>query len=516
MKKKPEIKQFTASQMRNATRRASQHALIEGKRMMRNSGGYPDAGDVGRVRSDWSAQLITSTAFLRRSFKTIVARCEDARRGNPYAVRAVDFLKTYVVGGGIRPFPAAVDVNGNPMDSVNAVLARDWPRANDEIYRINSQPITAMEAQGIEFFTMMTDGSWLRQEISSKKGKSLLPRAFTVLSPTHLDFSRDTFENPYKLVDYTASSGQTILGQVMNPFFEPIGFNLDTYEGMFPASAMSIHFRTIEAEQRLGVPWLAPVVPWLWDIRSLFDDKILQSRLLTRYGVWEKKSAKKAMSKILNTEIDDGDESAELDKLSTYYSDEKPEPIQFDDTISNSLHPLMKMALHAIAVGLGFSYGRLTTDLEGANFAGGRINLITDAKVFNSLFRHFVKSSCQSVWDKFVEWEALTGRISMTDYLVNKWGFSQCYHLPEAEQWVDPLKDAQAQDLLYKTGQITLQQLCAMQGTNYLSIITQRAKEKKELIAAGLKELLPINDSAAGTAQQSNNQTGGTNGDENA
>jgi lambda family phage portal protein len=512
MNKKPAIEKRKVS----AVRKAQQHAFESGRAFERDQNRYGSSStyfpgaEIGRIRSDWMVNLCTSTSLLRSHYRRLAARSEDACRNNPYAKRVIDVLEMFTVGGGIRPFPAVVDASGNSEDALNSILAEDWKRANDELYRVGSQPVTAYEGQSIEFKTMVSLGSFLRQEIDGKKG-SILRRAFTIIKPTVLDFSKDTFENIY---NKKSEGSQTILGQNMNQYFEPQSFNIEGYDAAISASQMSLYYRTVEAEQRLGIPWLTPVITKLWDIEQLFGDKLLQSRQLTRMGIWEKKEAKKAMSKLLETD-DDENESITLERLSTYYADSEPKPIQFDDTMEDSFIPLIKIALHAVAVGMGFSYGRMTTDLEGANFAGGRINIIGDSKYFSSIFRHFAKSACQTAWNKFVEWEFLTGRLgslSYRDYLADKWRYSQCYHLPEGEQWVDPLKDAQAQDLLYKTGQITLQHLCALQGMDYRSIIKQRAIEKQELTAAGLSELLPSNEvAAASTSLQEDTEDETTN-----
>jgi lambda family phage portal protein len=490
MKKQPSKKPSAAIKGR-------QHAYNEGRAYEREHVRYGfselPAAEGGRIRNDWTAQLYTSTSLLRRSFKRLAARSEDAYRNNPYAKRVIDVLDTFIIGGGIRPFPAVVDASGNPADAINKILVEDWKRGNDELYRIGSQHITGYEGQSIEFKTMVSLGSFLRQEITGRPD-SMLRRAFTVIKPTTLDFSKDTFDIN-SINNKPPSGNQTVLGQNMNAYFEPQSFNVEGYDTPISSSQMSIFYRTIEAEQRLGIPWLTPVITKLWDIEQLFSDKLLQSRQLTRMGIWEKKAAKKAMSKLLDSDGEE-DEAVTLERLSTYYSEEAPQAIQFDDKIAEAFIPLIKIALHAVAVGMGFSYGRMTTDLEGANFAGGRINLIGDSKYFAHLYRQFAKSACQSLWNKFVEFEFMAGRIgtiSFREYLAAKWRYSQCYHLPEGEQWVDPLKDAQAQELLYKTGQITLQELCAVQGKDYKSIIKQRAIEKQELIEANLAELLPSN-----------------------
>jgi lambda family phage portal protein len=455
-----------------------------------NSAYYPSA-EVGGYRAEWIPQLCSSTSLLRGSYSVLASRSEHAWRTDPYARRAVDILRTFVVGSGLRPFPAVKYANGEPIEGLNAQLSRDWERFNDQAYRVGSQKITALEAQGIEFNTMVTLGSWLRQVVAAENN-NLLPYAFTIVKPTRLDFSHDNyFDDSFRL---NTGTPFTVLGQIMDKYMNPSAFWIDNERTVRSAENMSIHYRMIEAEQYLGIPWLVVSLGHIWDIQKLFEDKLTQSRILSRMGVWEKKENKKAMAKLLETD-EDGEDGIPFEKSQIYYADSEPKPIQFDDTIGESFSPLVKMSLHAIAVGAGFSYGRLTTDLEGANFAGGRINLITDSKIFNAMYKQFYKCSCQSMWNKFVDWEFLMNRIpaaTYAQYKADPWYYSQCYWLPEAEQWVDPLKDAQAQDLLYKTGQITLQQLCASRGENYKSIIRQRAKEKQELTEAGLGELLPV------------------------
>jgi len=486
---------------------------------------YPGA-ETGRFRADWLTKICTSTALLRQSYKILAARSEYAYRTDPYARRAVEILKTFVVGSGLRPFPSVKYIQtGEPVDGINKQLADHWERFNDEGVRMGSQNITVYESQGVEFITMVTLGAWLRQITKARPG-SFLPYAFTIVKPYRLDFSHDNYFEDASYLKSIAANGNapiTVLGQQMNSFAEPSAFWIEGEDKPRSSQNMSIHYRYLEAEQFLGIPWLTPSLGNIWDIQQLFEDKLTQSRLLTRMGVWEKKASRASYDAILETDTDGDEQSVPFDKQQIYYADEKPEPIQFDDKISESFDPLVRRALHAVAIGAGFSYQLLSSDLEGANFAGGRLNLITDSKIFRALYKQFYKSSCQELWNRFVSWEFLTGKIagaSYAQYLSDPWYYSQCFWLPEGEQWVDPLKDAQAQKLLYMTGQITLQQMCAAQGTNYKAIIAQRKKEKEELIAAGLEELLPTFSDAKAEAEiaailagdtQNANQNGGNN-----
>lgn len=458
---------------------------------------YPGA-EMDRHRQDWLTNICTSTSLLRRSIKTLIARSEYAYRTEPYARRAVDILNTFVVGSGLRPFPMVKLNIGTPVDSINNKLASDWERFNDEGMRIGSQQLTMYEAQGLEFVTTVTCGSFLRQIIKSRPG-SWLPYSFNIIKAHRLDFSHDDYYDQTGYNDLIAQGKPiTVLGQILNAYSEPSGFWLEGESKPRSSETTSIHYRPLEAEQYLGIPWLTPSLDKIWDTQQLSEDKLIQSRILTQMGVWGKRKDKAAIDSILETDSN-GDSSVPFDKAMMFYSEEKPEAIQFDDKISESYGPLVRMNLHAIAIGAGFSYQLLSSDLEGANFSGSRTNTIIDSKVFKKLYKSFYKMSCQPAWNKFVEWEVLTGKIpglSYDQYLRDKWYYNQCYWLPEGEQWVDPLKDAQAQKLMYQTGQITLQEICALRGKNYKSVIRQRQSEKKELQKAGLSELLPTFDGA--------------------
>jgi capsid protein len=456
---------------------------------------YPGA-DVDRHRSDWLTKICTSTSLLRKSFSTLAARSEYAYRTDPYAKRGIDILKTFIVGSGLRPFPSVKFVGSDePVEGLNDILAKDWERFNDQGMRVGSQQITMYEAQGIEFNTMAVLGSWLRQTVKSKPG-SMLPYSFSIIKPYRLDFSHDNFyDDVFYAKMIQAGEPLTVLGQQMNKNGEPTGFWIQGEDKPRSCDFMSIHYKSLEAEQYLGIPWLTTALGHIWDLQQLFEDKMTQSRILTRMGVWEKKENKDAIASLLGTDTTDSNEqSVPFDKAMIYYADVKPEAIQFDDSIAASFGPLVRMVLHAIAVAAGCSYQLLSSDLEGANFAGGRLNLITDNKMFRGLYKHFYKCSCQTAWNKFIDWEFLTGRvpgISYGQYLKDPWYYQQCFWLPEGESWVDPLKDAQAQKLLYMTGQMTLQELCANQGKDWKSVAKQRAKEKEYLKSLGLDELLP-------------------------
>jgi lambda family phage portal protein len=475
-----------AENLRQLKQAYFKHGLTAG--ISRSTEMYAPGADNGRLRGDWPTALKTATSIINSDFAYICARAELAIRTDSIAKRALQVLRTFTVGAGLKPFPAVVNPDGEAIESVNEILARDWDRFNDEGMRTGNERMTMTQAQSLELETIITYGSSLINTVRSRNG-SMLPFAFQIVKPTCLDFTKDNY---YGNSSEAMPASPILHGIARNSFMEPTGFHIIGEQVPRSAKNVSVHYYQSEAEQYLGLSWLTHVLPHIWDNQQLFQDKMYQSRALSRMGIWTKRRDAAAFDD-LATEQDDDDYYAPFEQGMMIRTQEKPEAIQLDDKLSETFGELVKLTVMMIGIGLGFSYQLLSSDLEGMNFSSARTNKIADSRFFRTLYKWFYKTCCQHRWEKFVEWEVLAGRlpISLPDFEKNRWYYTQCFWLPEGEDWVDPLKDAKAMETLYQMGIVTLQQLCAMRGTNYLAILKQRRREKELIEQAGLTELLP-------------------------
>lgn len=481
----------------------------------RRSKMYSPGADTGVMRGDWITSSKSATQMIREDFKNLCARSELAYRTDAVARRAINILTTFVVGQGNKPFPAVKYRNGDPVEGINNQLSADWERFNDQGVRNGTVEMTMYELQALEFATLAVYGSTLTNIVSSRKG-SWLPYAFQLLKPHRLDFSKDTFWDSLN----TDPENLIVHGMQLNQFAEPQKFFIENKIAPYTYDRMSLSFFPIETEQYLGLPWLTPVLPQIWDHQQLFDDKMRQSRIGARLGVRMPKEDQEGIAKLLDNDTS-GNSYFDLDFQGFYFSKGEPKPITITDPISDTFEPLVRMTLSYIAMGLGFSYQLLTSDLKGANFSGARTNTIADSRGFRTLYKRFVKMNLQTKWNKFVEWEVLTGRllqygVGVTEYQKDPWYYNQAYWLPmDGEDWVDPLKDQQALVLAYKTGQMTYQELCALTGKNWKSVLRQLQVEKEAFEAAGMEHLIPANidTSKSSTNANGSNQEKNQNGD---
>jgi lambda family phage portal protein len=506
LKTLPTIMEKTES-IRDYGNKMFTHGVNVGSRRATMS--YHPGAEGGVLRGDWTTTTKSATSIIREDFKTICARAEYAYRTDSVTRRAVNVLANMVVGQGIKPYPSVKLMgSGDMVDGINYQLAADWDRFNDQGVRNGTMNITMYQAQLLKFITMVIYGSVLQNKIKSRPG-SILPWAFQILKPTRLDFSKDTFINN-NLSEQIVNN--IIHGMKLNAYGEAEQYFFEGENFSRNAADIDLTFFPIEAEQYLGISWLVPVLPAIYDRQQLFFDKMKQSRIGARLGMQIPKDMQEGIQGLYTTDTD-GNQYVDLDFQGFAASDRDIKPISFTDPIADTFEALVRMEMIEIAIGMGFSYQRLTSDLQGANFTSGRINNIGDIKYFNVLFKQFTKSSSQFDWNRFVEWEAFTGRllkygVGYSQYLSDPWYYSQCYWLPkDREEWVDPFKDAQALLLLYKTGQITFQEMCSRSGKNYRSVIKQLKTERAELIDAGLESMLPENVSTSSKQSNSSNQT---------
>jgi lambda family phage portal protein len=481
---------FGRNKKRDANRenRYIYNRAIEHAKHILMSGRYAPGASKDRIRNDWLSSIKSMTDLISTEWETLVARSELATRTNAYAKNARNIILDHIVGTGLKPTPAVMDKDGMPAEKINGVLSEDWKRFNDQCIRTGVMATTFYEAQRIFLGTMFDQGSILLNTVSSRKG-SHLPFAFQLLKPSRLDFHRDTYT--WSDTSIPATEGQIVHGMKFNEFNEPTEFYIDNETKPFPASRMRLFFHQIEAEQYLGIPWLTPVLPFTWDLDHLLQDKIIAHRIVTNIALWIKKTDRKGLDQITDTD----DDTVPWERGAIMSTNEKPEVVQPDSDIEQGFQPLTRIYLHGIGAGLGFSYTLLTRDLDKANFASTQFNTIADNRYFQTMFKIFSKTVCQYVYEEFVKMEFMSGKIpgkTLADYRKDQWHYNQCYWLPTlGREWVDPLKNANALEQAYRTGYITLQELCSIKGKDWKQIARQRADEKRLLKELDLSEMLP-------------------------
>jgi len=470
--------------MLNRAMKIARHAM-QGTRGNREA--YLNGADQGPLRDGWDNTEKTNTQLIYSDWKTVTNRSEQMFRTNPYAKAAENVLLDHCVGEGLKPYAAVKNQNGELVNNVNKQLNSDWERFNEESIRgTNVEYTTSEYYQRLALSSIIRTGSVLVANVPSKKN-SMLPVAVQLLKPQRLNWDNDTYFN-YNHNKSSEYHNHTIHGMKLNNYGEVDYYNIDENKKVY-SDQMSIFFMQNEIEQYLAFPWLAPVINYLYDIDDLMQDRIFASRMVEKLGLWVKSNNK---DDFLNNTNDD--DRVDWSRGSIMFTKDKPEVIQSNDKTAETFAPLTRLYLHCIAACLNFSYIQLTRDLDRVNFASTRFNSVSDKKSFETLFHWFKKTFPTHMWNLFVEQEFIYNRMpgayNSTQYKNNAWKYNQVYFLPSGMDWVDPLKDNQALALAHSNGWMTLQEICALKGKDWKTVLRQYKEEKKFLKEHGLDEFI--------------------------
>ena len=432
---------------------------------------YYDGAGTDRLKNDWGYTTNSPYSNIKGDLKKLISRSRNSSDNNGLSENIDNTFENNVVGeNGIRPEPVVKD-NGELLEDVNKILTEGWKRYNDQWDRTAHSEY--YEVQKLMLRTIINSGSVVRNVVPGQK-KSYLPFANQTIEPDRLDWTVDTI--PKRQNDVKPAK-QTQFGIELDKYGVPLRFNVSGIKKPIDAKYMDIRFRRKRNEQYIGVPWKAPVLNSLWDIKNLVQDKTVSSRINAMIAMWVHKND---AGMFLKNKDSSNRLSWEPGRI--MYSQNEPKVIQSKDNLTETFDPLIRLVQRLIGIGTGLSYQILTKDLQGMNFASSRANILEDRKLFRSIQRWFIKEVCQKDWNFFIYQMFLTGKmapLTFSDYLSDPWKYQDVFWQPPGWDWVDPLKDAKAAIELNKANMLSLKEHYANKGKNYKAELKQIAIERE-------------------------------------
>lgn len=152
-----------------------------------------------------------------------------------------------------------------------------------------------------------------------------------------------------------------------------------------------------------------------------------------------------------------------------------------------------KSQLRDVAGPLGHGYASLSGDYESLNYSSARAEM---AEIWRGVIQEREEEVDTVVRPDFA---AVVEEAFDRGYLVEPDGWPSFYNEGDAylnSSWtgpgrgyVDPVKEAQGNQLQFEQGATTLERICADQGLDWRDVLTQRRIEKDEMKALGLEGL---------------------------
>jgi lambda family phage portal protein len=248
-----------------------------------------------------------------------------------------------------------------------------------------------------------------------------------------------------------------------------------------PASEVLHIIDPVEAGQLRGVSRFAPAIVKLFLLDQYDDAELDRKNVAAMYAMFVTSPApdnplappdeeyEVAPGQVVR--LDPGEDvtvSAPADSGATY------EPFQY-------------RTLLQISAALGIPYGYLTNDGAKGNFSNSRLSLIEFRRRV-SAWQHLVMvfQMCRPIWARFMDTAVLAGALKLPGYDRRRAEYLACNWLPTKWDWVDPLKDANAEIAQIEAGLKSRTQAIAERGYDAEQVDAEIARERDRERRLGL------------------------------
>lgn len=250
--------------------------------------------------------------------------------------------------------------------------------------------------------------------------------------------------------------------------------------------------KTLPSQIREFSP-LAPAITRINDTEEYLDTVSIKEKILASMAAFIKRQLPSGSIGRLSGK---GSESKEYDPQ-TGYKRKKVTPgmlmeLQPGDSVESVIptgqavnaKELTTLFQRLIGAGQGLSYETTSRDMSEVNYSSARQGLLEDQRTYADWQEWLIVHFLRKVYEEFIKSAVLSGELVIPDFWQNKAKYLKHRWIEPGWNWVDPVKEANANKIAMKTGQDNLTNICARMGYDWREIMEQRAKElafKKEL-----------------------------------
>jgi len=254
-----------------------------------------------------------------------------------------------------------------------------------------------------------------------------------------------------------------------------------------PAADVIHLFNPIAPGQVRGLTWLASILLRLSELDKLEDAQLLRQQIAAMFAVFFTDTNGTATYNPFEglqtgSVLDSGLEPGTAKFVPSGWDVKTATPIEGQQSVE-----YIRLQLRAIAAGLGVPEHLLTGDLSQVNYSSIRAALVefrrrVDAIQYNVVIHQF----CRPIWERFITLAVLSGDLIAPDFESRMADYLAVEFYPPAAEWVDPLKDAQAEALAVASGFKSRRQVVAERGYSVEDLDAEIAADRAREISLNL------------------------------
>ena len=461
--------------------------------------GNYDAGDTGRLQSQWNSMNQSAEMTDRYDRDRVRARARDLERNSDVMGSVPRAFRRNVIGSGLQ---VRATTGEKEMDNTLEKMWARWCKGiNCDVTGQQSFPqIVRMCIQ-----RKITDGGVLILKRYTSQG--VLPFQLQVIEVDELDVTQ---------LQPKRQGNKVVGGIEYNRWNRPEGYwirqySIDGYTQMTPvyieAKDVIFYFTKKRPSQIREMSDLSQTLVRIKDMNEFMTAVTIKEKIAACLAVFIKRinpigtsigrgAAKgpsvsyegKRVVPGMIMELNAGDEAQMLNPAG-----------QGTDATA-----FIKTQQRMISSANGLSYEATSRDMSETNYASARQSMVEDDLTYEEEKELLVECFLDEVYETFVISCWLAGVISPADFWENKETYMAHEWVVKPKPWIDPSKEANANGVALKTGQKTFQQISAENGRDWRKVIDEMAEAQEYAMKKGIDLMAMIQGNASSAEKEEN------------
>jgi lambda family phage portal protein len=476
------------------------------------------AAQVNRLTQGWTTVSGSANTDIHRSLDAVRARSRKLANDDEYVRKWLNMVTTNVVGPTGFRFQARVyDKPGSPDTYANDAIEAAWAKWGKKgVCDVTGrQSITGLQQLAIK--AAARDGEFLIQIVRGTAAGNPFGLALQLLDVDRLATS----------LNKPAEGGANAvrMGVEVNAYGRPVAYHLKTnHPGELYQATSGVrgdHYQRVDAkdiihefvadrpEQVRGMPWAHAAMIRLNNLGGYEEAAVIAARVgASKMGFF---TTPDGQGEVVSTGTEDGtaDGALTMDADPGVFQS-LPEGVQFQpfnpDYPTAMYADFVKANLRGIASGLGVAYHALANDLEGVSFSSIRSGTLEERDVWMLIQEWFAQSFLDRVHQEWMQAALAFGQIGLpngsTLPIAKLDKFTPHTWQGRRWEWVDPLKDIEADIAAINAGLKSPQSVAAKLGLDYEDLLVEikAAEAMREKLGVKLASEAAAAAAAAGQA----------------
>ena len=430
----------------------------------------------------WQPPLENINSLVASGGPRLLARSRELVVTNGYAANACEAYAANLVGDGIKPSSLIQD--GELRDRIQ----RLWLAWTDQVDADGLTDFYGLQAM-IAREMFVAGECFVRIRPRRAEDGLLVPMQLQLLQAEML---------PFEMTKSTPSGNPIRCGIEFDLIGRRVAYHFrrrhpgdSTDRGpaipettRVPAEDVLHIYRPIDAGQIRGLPHVAPAMVRLFLLDQYDDAELDRKKTAAMFAGFVTKNAPEdpMMGEIEDEGTGIGIASLEPGTLQVLLPGED---IKFSSPadVGGGFEAFQYRTLLAISASLGLPYHLVTGDVRQANYSSLRAELVEFRRRIGQLQHGVIAHQfCRPVWQRWLEAAALSGALDLPDIKVAR----AVHWIPPRWDWVDPLKDIQAQLLGINAGLMSRRKAVEATGYDIEEIDRENAADAERAASLGL------------------------------